>query len=100
MNKRKLENAIFRNMILRNKKHEHIQKKIPKDLYNSMLNRKRRVIDEDHKIRKNMTRKLCKVNIDDDIISMMNGINPLLRNKRRAFLLMGGNYEEVIKEIE
>ena len=30
----------------------------------------------------------------------MDGIAPLLRNKRRVILLMGGNYEEVNKEIE
>ena len=43
MDQRKLENSIIRNMILRNKRFENIQNKIPEDLYNKLVNRKRRI---------------------------------------------------------
>ena len=34
-------------MILRNKKFENIQNKIPDDLYSRLINRKKRVLEED-----------------------------------------------------
>ena len=47
-----------------------------------------------------MIKKLCIVNNDVDLENILKGIAPLLRNKKRAILLMGGNYEEVNVEIE
>ena len=62
------------------------------------MNKKRRAIDEDKGIRENLINKLCEVNSDEDMHNIMKGIEPLLRNKRRDILLMGGNYEKVNKE--
>ena len=45
-----------------------------------------------------MINKLCKVDSKEDSYIILKGIEPLLRNKRRVILLMGGNYEEVNKE--
>ena len=45
-----------------------------------------------------MIKKLCEVDTNDDTNNILKGIEPLLRNKRREILLMGGNYEEVNKE--
>lgn len=36
----------------------------------------------------------------EDIENISKGFKPLLRNKRREILLIGGNYKEVKKEIE
>lgn len=47
-----------------------------------------------------MINKLCEVNSKEDMDKILKGIEPLLRNKRREILLMGGNYEDVRKEIE
>ena len=52
------------------------------------------------KIRVYMIKKLCIVNIDEDIEKILKGIAPLLRNKKRAILLMRGNYEDVNNETE
>ena len=41
-----------------------------------------------------MVKKLCLINSE----TILKGIEPLLRNKKREILLMGGNYEEVNKE--
>ena len=49
-------------------------------------------------MRINMVKKLCIINNDDDLETILKGIEPLLRNKKRAILLMGGNYEEVKME--
>ena len=100
MDRRKLENSIVRNMILRYKIFDTIQNKIPEDLYNMLLNRKKRVLEEDIKLRETMVNKLCKVNSKEDMNKILKGIDPLLRQKRREILLMGGGYEEVKKEIE
>ena len=54
-------------MILKDKRIDSIKGKILKDLYNRLLNRKSRVIEEDEQIRMNMMRKLCLVNSEDDI---------------------------------
>lgn len=90
----------MRNKILRNKIFDTIQNKIPKDLYNRLLNMKRRLVEEDTKLRENMIKKLCDVNTDEDTEIIFKGIEPLLRNKRRGFLLKGGNNEEIKKETE
>ena len=47
-----------------------------------------------------MIKKLWIVNSDEDLEGILKGIEPLLRNKKRSILLMGGNYEEVNMEIE
>ena len=65
-----------------------------------MLTRKRRVVEEDKKIRINMAKKLCFVNNEEEIIEVLKGIAPFLRHKKRSILLMGENYEEVNKETQ
>ena len=47
-----------------------------------------------------MVKKMCIVNNDEDMEEILKGIEPLLRNNKRSILLMGGNYDEVKKEIE
>ena len=47
MDRRQLENIVVRNMILKDKRFDSIKGKILEDLYNRLLNRKRRVIEED-----------------------------------------------------
>ena len=45
-----------------------------------------------------MIKKLCIVISDEELEGILKGIEPLLRNKKRSILLMGGNYEEVNME--
>ena len=45
-----------------------------------------------------MIKKLCEVKSDENMQDIIQGIEPLVRNKRRDIILMGGNYEEVNKE--
>ena len=99
MDRRDLENAIVRNMILRNKRFDSIQNKIPKYLNDRLLNRNKRVVEEDTKLREIVINKFCEVNKKEDLDRILKGIEPLLRNKIRVILLMGGNYEEVRKKI-
>ena len=87
-------------MVLKDKRFDSIRGQIPEDLYNRLLNRKSGAKEEDKKIRLNMVNKLCLVNNDEEIIVILKGIEPLLRNKKRSILLMGGNYEEVNKETQ
>ena len=47
-----------------------------------------------------MVKKMCIVNNDEEMEEIFKGIKPLLRNKKRAILLMGSNYEKVKMEIE
>ena len=47
-----------------------------------------------------MVKKMCIVNNDEEMKEILKGIEPLLRNKERSILFMGGNYEEVKMEIE
>ena len=54
-------------MIMKDKRFDSIKGWIPKDLYNRLLNRKSRVIEEDKQIRINMVRKFCTVNSEEDI---------------------------------
>ena len=100
MDRRPLENVVVRNMILNDKRFDSIKGKIPEDFYNRLMNRKSRVIEEEKHIRVNMIKKICIVKYDEDLENILKGIAPLLRNKKRAILLMGGNYEEVNVEIE
>ena len=93
MDRRQLENIVVRNMILKDKRFDSIEGQIPKEMYNRLLNRKSRVVEEDKQIRMNMVRKLCSINNEEDIKEILKGIAPLLRHKKRSILLMGGNYE-------
>lgn len=54
MDRLKLENVVVIHMILTNKRFEDVQKKIPKDLFDGLINTKKRVIEEDKKIREKM----------------------------------------------
>lgn len=47
-------NTVVKNMILKNKRFEDVQRHIPEDLYNILINRIWRVIGEDEKIWENM----------------------------------------------
>ena len=95
MDRRQIENAIVRNMILKDKRFDTIKGKIPEDIYDIFLNRKRKVIEEDKQIRINMVRNLCILNNEEDIKEILKGIAPLLRCKKISILIMGGNYVEV-----
>ena len=59
------------------------------------MNRKRKIIEEEKQMRINRVKKMCIVNKDEKVEEILKGIEPLLRNKKRSILLMGGNYEEV-----
>ena len=85
---------------MKDKRFDSIRGQIPKDLYNRMRNRKGRVIEEDKKIRINMVKKLCTINNEEELIEILKGMAPVLRNKRRSILLMGGNYEEINVETQ
>ena len=100
MDRRQLENVVVRNMILKDKHFDTIEGQIPEDLYNRLINRKSRVVEEEKKIRIDMVKKLCIINNDEDLDTILKGIEPLLRNKKREILIMGGKYEEVKMEIE
>ena len=100
MDRRQLENVVVRNMILKDKHFDTIKGQIPEDLYNRLINRKSRVVEEEKKIRVDLVRKLCIINNDEDLETILKGIEPLLRNKKREILIMGGNYEEVKMETE
>ena len=43
---------------------------------------------------------MCIINNDEELEEILKEIEPLLRNKKRSILLMGGNYEEVKMETE
>ena len=62
------------------------------------MNRKNTIVEEEEKIRINMIKKLCIVISEEDMEEILKGITPLLRNKKRSILLMGGNHEEVNME--
>ena len=47
MDRRQLENVVVRNMILKDKRFDTIKGQIPEDLYNRLMNRKNRIIDEE-----------------------------------------------------
>ena len=100
MDRRQLENAEVRNMILKDKRFDTIKGQILEDLYNRLMNRKSRIVEEEKQMRINMVKKMCIINNDEEMEEILKGIEPLLRNKKREILLMGGNYEEVKMEIE
>ena len=87
-------------MILKDKRFDSIKDKILLDIYNRLMNRNNRVVEEDKKIRVNLIEKLCDVHNDDEVDEILKGIAPLLRNKRRSIFLMGGTYKEVNKQKE
>ena len=66
MDRTQLENVVVRNMLLNDKMFNNIKGKILEDLYNRLMNRKSRVIEEEKKIRINMIKKFCVVNNDED----------------------------------
>ena len=45
-----------------------------------------------------MIQKLCELKSSKHLESIMKGIEPLLRHKRREILIMGDNYEDVNEE--
>ena len=98
MDRRQLENVVVRNMILKDRHFDTIKGQIPENLYNRLNNRKSRVVEEEKKIRVDIIRKLCIINNDEDLDTILKGIEPLLRNKKREILIIGGNYEEVKME--
>lgn len=53
MDRMQLENVVVRYMVYENMKFEDIEKNILQDLYNRLINRKRRVVNEDIGIREN-----------------------------------------------
>ena len=67
MDKRQLENVVVRNTILKDKRFDSIIDQIPEDLYNRLLNRNSKVVDEDEKIRINMVKILCSINNEEEI---------------------------------
>ena len=83
MARRQLENAIVRNMILKDKHFDTIKGQIPEDLYNKLMNRKRTIVKEEKQMRINMVKKMCIVNSDEEMEEILKGIEPLLRNKKR-----------------
>ena len=89
-----------RNMILKDRRFDTIKGKIPEDLYNRLMNRKSRIVEEEKKMRINMVKKMCIINNDEEMEVILKGIEPFLNNKKRSILLMGSNYEEVKMEIE
>lgn len=89
----------MRNTILRKKRFSSIQNKIPKDLYNRLLNRKRRVVEEDTKLRENLVQKLCEVDTKEGIERILKAIEPFSRNKRKESLLMGGPFSLPISSL-
>ena len=65
MDRRQLENVVVRNMILKDKWCDTIKGQIPKDLYNRLMNRKSRVVEEENQMRINIVKTLCIINNDD-----------------------------------
>ena len=65
-----------------------------------MVNEKKRVVEEDRAISERLIRKLYEVESDEHFERIMISIEPLLRNKTIAILIMGGNYQEVNDEKE
>ena len=86
--RRQLENVVVRNMILKDKRFDRIKDKIHIDLYNRLINRKKRVIEEDHKIRINLIKNFYIINNDEDVQVILKGIAPLIINKKRSILVM------------
>ena len=94
MDRRQLENVVIRNMIIKDRRFDSVRGQITKDLYNRLRNKKSRVMEEGKKIRFNMVKKLCIVNNEEEITKILKVIAPLLRNKKRNILLMGGTMKK------
>lgn len=95
-----LENVVIRHIILADKNFDSIQGKIPNELFEKLVNRKKRAVEEDKSIRENYVRKLCEIKDEENFKEIMKNLNTHLRMKRRTILIMGGNYEEINKEKE
>ena len=76
MDRRKLENAIIRNIFLKKKKFENIQNKNPKVLYNRLINRKERVLEEDMNMRIKTINKLCDVGSKEKLDRVLKVLSP------------------------
>ena len=96
MDRRKLDNSIVRNMILKDKHFHTIKGQIPEDLYNRLINRKSRVVEEEKQIRIDMVKKLCIINNDNDLETILKGIEPLLKIRREIFFL----WEEIMRRLK
>ena len=83
MDRRQLENVVVRNMILKDKRFDIIKGQILEDLYNRLMNRKSRVVEEEKQMRINMIKKLCIINNAEDLETILKGIEPMLKNKKR-----------------
>ena len=57
MHRRQLENVVVRKMILKDKCFDTIKGQIPEDLYNRLMNRKSRIVEEDKQMRVSMIKK-------------------------------------------
>lgn len=95
-----LENVVVRHMILADNKFHDIKGKIPNGLYEKLVNRKKRAIDEDNGIRERYVRKLCEIKDEEHFKEIMKNLSTHLRKKRRNILIMGGNYEDIYREVE
>ena len=78
MDRRKLENAVVRNMILKDKRFDTIKGQIPEDLYNRLMNWKSKIVEEKKQMRINMVKKLCIVNNDEELEEIWKGIKPFI----------------------
>ena len=78
-------------IILSNKKFEDVKDDIPKDLYERLINRRKRVSKKEINIKHNLLRKLCQIDNDAHMESLLKGLEPYLRNKKRSILIIGGN---------
>ena len=85
MDRRQLENVVVRNMILKDKRFDTIKGQIPKDIYNRLMNRKSRIVEEEKYMRINMVKKIFIGNNDEEIEEILKGIEPLLRKKRGQY---------------
>ena len=71
MDRRQLENVVVRNMILKDKRFDMIKGQIPEDLYNRLMNRKSRIVEEEKKMKINMVKKMCIVNSDEEMVQCL-----------------------------
>ena len=82
-------------MILNKQKFEDIKEQIPKDLYEILVNKKKRVQEEEKGVRENMTKKLQVVESEEYLKCLLQSLEPYPRNKTMEILIMGGEYEEI-----
>ena len=72
-------------MILSNKKFEDVKDEIRKDLYEILLNRRKRVANEDKGIRENQTRKLCQIDSYKHLAHLLKRLEPYLRKNKEPY---------------